>query len=108
MDGTIARRSVASALLAVAFLALVPAPRAQDMVRVIGFVQWVAGTRMQVMTDMGGSIAIDLTEADQASYQGLRAGDAVVVDGFIAADRRRFIARVIWHDSGRGYWTQSP
>jgi hypothetical protein len=109
MDATIARRSVAAALLAVGFLlALVPALPAQEMLRVIGWVQWVGGTRMQVTTETGASVAVDLTEADQASYQGLRAGDAVVVDGFLSSDRRRFVARVIWQDSGRGYWTQSP
>jgi hypothetical protein len=81
---------------------------AQEPVRILGAVQWVAGARMQVMTDTGASLAIDLTEADQRSYQVLRGGEMVVVDGVLSQDRRRIVARDIWRDSGRGYWTQSP
>jgi hypothetical protein len=81
---------------------------AQAPVRIVGAVQWVAGARMQLMTDTGASLAVDLTEADQSSYQGLRGGEAVVVDGVVSPDRRRVMAREIWRDSGRGYWTQSP
>jgi hypothetical protein len=86
----------------------VVASEAQGLVRVVGSVQWIAGTRMQVMTDPGASVTIDLMQADQSSYQGLRAGDIVVVDGSLSADRRRILARGLWRDSGRGYWTQSP
>jgi hypothetical protein len=84
------------------------ATEAQELARLVGAVQWVAGTRMQVMTDSGASVTIDLMQTDQSSYQGLRNGDFVVVDGFLSTDRRRFLARDIWRDSGRGYWTQSP
>ena len=84
------------------------ASEAGELVRITGEVQWLAGSRMQVMTDTGGSVAVDLTEAEQSSYQALRPGDAVVVDGEVAADRRRIFAREIWRDSGRGYWTQTP
>jgi hypothetical protein len=107
---TRSRTSLAAALL-VTGLALglaVPASEAQALLRFLGEVQWVAGARMQVITDGGASIAIDLTEADQSSYQGLRGGEMVVVDGFLSSDRRRIVAREIWRDSGRGYWTQSP
>jgi hypothetical protein len=86
----------------------VVAPDAQEVLRFLGMVQWITGTRMQVITDSGASVAIDLTEADQSSYRGLRHGEFVVVDGVFSADRRRIVAREIWRDSGRGSWTQSP
>jgi len=97
--------------LAVAGLMLLvgaAAAEAQSLVRFVGSVQWIAGNSMQVMTDTGASIVIDLTRADQSSYRGLRTGDAVVVDGYLSADRRRIVAEELWRDSGRGYWTQSP
>jgi hypothetical protein len=96
-------------LVAIFVLALgVTAPEAQGLVRIIGYVQWIAGTRMQVLTENGASVAVDLTEADQSSYQALRGGETVVVDGVLSPDRRRILAQEIWRDSGRGYWSQSP
>jgi hypothetical protein len=86
----------------------VVAPEAQELVRFFGSVQWIAGTRMQVMTDSGASVAVDLTQADQSSYQALRSGDLVVVDGVPSADRRRIVAGGLWRESGRGSWSQSP
>jgi hypothetical protein len=106
----ISRRSAAAALLGAALLlalAVAP-PEAQELVRIVGMVQWVAGTKMQVMTETGASVAVDLAQADQSSYQALRGGEAVVVDGVLSADGRRVVAHEIWRDSGRGYWTQSP
>jgi hypothetical protein len=98
------RRLLAGGLL----LALaVGASEAQDRLRFVGSVQWIAGTRMQVMTESGASVTVDLMQTDQSLYQGLRAGDLVVVDGAPSADRRRIVARELWRDSGRGYWTQS-
>lgn len=100
-----AGRLVAAALL----LAFAAAPaEAQQMLRVFGSVQWVAGTRMQVTTDTGAAVAVDLAQADQSSYRALRNGDLVVVDGVLSGDRRRIVAVEIWRDSGSGYWTQSP
>jgi hypothetical protein len=81
---------------------------AQEMIRAVGVVQWISGMRMQVMSGDGLSFAIDLTQADQSSYRGLRNGDWVVVDGTVAADGRVLVARDIWRDDGRGAWTQSP
>jgi len=95
-------------LFAVLLLALAAAPAEAQFVRFMGAVQWIGGTRMQVMTDTGASVAVDLTEADQSSYQGLRGGDWVVVDGYPSPDRRRIVATEVWRDSGSGYWTQSP
>jgi hypothetical protein len=102
------RSAVAGLLGAALLLALaVGAPEAQ-LVRFAGSVQWISGTRMQVMTDSGASVAVDLTETDQSSYQAMRNGDFVVVDGVFSADRRRIVARDLWRDSGRGSWVQSP
>jgi hypothetical protein len=92
----------------VLMLALLEAAGAQELIRFAGSVQWISGSRMQVMTDSAGSIAVDLAQADQSSYQGLRNGDAILVDGVLSADRRRIVARELWRDSGRGYWGQSP
>ena len=98
-----------SVLPAALLLTLAPAAaEAQRNVRFVGSVQWIAGNSMQVMTDSGASVVIDLTQADQSSYRGLRTGDAVVVDGYLSSDRRRIVAEELWRDSGRGYWTQSP
>jgi len=100
------RRSVIAALVCGGALALgAEAPDAQQRTRVAGWVQWVGGPRMQVMTD-GGTVAVDLQEADQSAYRGLRAGERVVVDGIVASDRSRVIARDIWRHEGSGF--ESP
>jgi hypothetical protein len=67
---------------------------AQERIRVTGWVQWLSGSTMQVMTP-GGSVAVDLREAPQGSYSGVRPGDAVVIDGVVARDRTRVIAREV-------------
>jgi hypothetical protein len=104
----IVRRSAATALLVAVLALAVVSPEAQELVRIVGVVQWLAGTKMQVMTETGASVAVDLVHADQSSYQALRNGEPVVVDGVLSGDRRRLVAHEIWRDSGRGYWTQSP
>jgi hypothetical protein len=86
-------KAVVCALL---LAAVVTAAEGQERVRIDGQVQWVGGNRMQVMTG-GGSVAVDLRQADQASHRGLRVGDRVIVDGAVAEDRRSLIARDIWH-----------
>jgi hypothetical protein len=73
---------------------------AQERVRLLGTVQWIASTTMQMMTVSGTSVAVDLKEADQSSYQTLRNGETVVVDGVVSADRRGVVARAIWRDEG--------
>src|SRR5437762_7534026 len=101
-------RSVTAIVLGAALLALVvAAPQAQELLRISGSVQWIAGSRMQVMTTSESPIAVDLTQADQSSYQMLRGGDSVIVDGVLSSDGRRFIASGIWRDTRRG-WAQSP
>jgi hypothetical protein len=86
----------------------VASPQDTGMVRILGSVQWISGTRMQLIAESGSSVAIDLTEADQASYQALRAGDVVAVDGVVAPDRRRIIAREVWRYRGGQDWNQAP
>ena len=85
------RRSTAVGLLgALLLLALaVVALQAQEPVRLAGWVQWAAATRMQVMTESAVSVA-------------------VVVYGVVSSDRRRIVVREIWRDSRRESWPQSP
>src|SRR5207247_11460527 len=100
-------RSVTAIVLGAALLALVvAAPQAQELLRISGSVQWIAGSRMQVMTTSESPIAVDLTQADQSSYQMLRGGDSVIVDGVLSSDGRRFIASGVWPDARRG-WAQA-
>jgi len=83
------------------------APNAQERLRVSGWVQWIAGSRLQMMTDGGAVvISVDLREADQSSYLGLRPGERIIVDGVVASDRSRVIARDIWRNDGGG--SQAP
>jgi hypothetical protein len=93
-------------MLGVAFLALGAGRlEAQERVRLSGWVQWMGGSRMQVMTD-GGTVAVDLRDADQGSYQALRTGERVTIDGVVTADRRMVMAQRIWRESG--FDVQSP
>jgi hypothetical protein len=78
-----------------------PAP-AQPPVRVAGAVQWVSATTLAVATELGTSIVVDLRQADQSTYRGLRTGDGVLIDGTLSRDGRHVIARDIWRDDGRG------
>jgi hypothetical protein len=96
------RRSVAAGVLGVALLLALPATmlEAQERVRLFGTVQWIASSTMQLMTVSGTSVAVDLGEADQFSYQALRNGELVVIDGVVSSDRRRVVAREIYRDSG--------
>ncbi|HEY7363035.1 MAG TPA: hypothetical protein VIE37_02925 [Methylomirabilota bacterium] len=104
-----ARSAVAVLVCAGLLLSGGEALDAQQRIRLVGWVQWIGGTRMQVMTD-GGTVAVDLQEADQGSYQGLRSGERIVVDGVVATDRSRVIAREIWRDGGdrSGFGFQAP
>src|SRR5438094_541087 len=90
------RRSAAGVLVFVVLLTLaVTAPDAQERVRIDGQVQWVAATRMQVMTG-GGSVAVDLRQADQAAHRGLRAGERVSVEGVPADTDHEGLATGGW------------
>jgi hypothetical protein len=102
------RWALGAAVAAAWVLATALPGAAQAPVRIMGAVQWVSTTRMAVMTELGDSIIVDLVQADQATYRGLRTGDWVLVDGTLSLDRRRVIAQEVWRDNGRGAWTQSP
>jgi hypothetical protein len=107
----VSRREVLVLMLGGVAVALAAAPAtvlAQAPARVQGMVQWISGRGMQLMTDGGASVAIDLSEADQSNYRGIRPGDWVLVDGVLSPDRRRVVAREIYRDNGRGNWEQSP
>ena len=91
---------------AVACLFGLTASDAQERMRISGTVQWSGAGRMQLMSDAGGTVTVDLREADQESYRGLRVGQRVIVDGVVATDRRRVMAHDIWRYGGDG--TQSP
>jgi hypothetical protein len=100
------RSGLAGLLGALLLLALaVAAAQAQERVRLFGMVQWVGSTTMQVMTAGGTSVAVDLGQADQSSYQALRNGERIVIDGVVSIDRRRIIAREIYRDPGA---TEAP
>jgi len=63
-------------------LANYPVPgNGQERFRVHGYIQWIAGDAMQLQTDGGESISLDLTQVDQGSYQGLANGNGVTVAG---------------------------
>ena len=63
-------------------LAINPTPgNGQERFRVHGYIQWIAGDAMQLQTDGGASISLDLTQVDQGSYQGLSNGNGVTVTG---------------------------
>ena len=66
-------------------LAISPTPGdGQERFRVHGYVQWIAGTTMGLQTDQGASIPVDLSQADQGSYQTLTSGNGVTVTGVVA------------------------
>jgi len=82
---------------------------AQQRLLVIGTVQWVTATRMQVMTDASVSVSVDLSRLDQGSYPLLRPGDRVNVVGVVSPERNRLIAESIEPGApGGGYWNLFP
>jgi len=102
------RRALGVVVAAACVLATALPVPAQPPVRIVGTVQWVSATSMAVMTDVGHSFVIELKDADQATYRGLRTGDWVLIDGTLAPNRRHVIARDIWRADTRGAWTQAP
>jgi len=82
---------------------------AQQRLLVIGTVQWVTASRMQVMTDASVSVSVDLSRLDQGSYPSLRPGDRVNVVGVVSPERNRLIAESIEAGApGGGYWNLFP
>jgi len=77
-------------------LALLPAgATAQQRIVITGFVQWIDGTKMQVMADTGYSINVNIDRISQDEYNTMRGGDRVRVFGFVTPDRSRVIAERI-------------
>lgn len=65
-------------------LAISPVPgHGQERFRVHGYIQWIAADAMQLQTDGGPSISLDLSQVDQSSYQGLANGKGVTVTGVV-------------------------
>ncbi len=91
-------------LIAVGLLHAVAA--AQQRLVVLGMVQWTSTNRIQLITDGGGSLSIDVSGLDQGSYATLRGGERVRVVGYVAPERNRLIAESLEiGDSSPGYWT---
>jgi hypothetical protein len=63
--------------------------------RFVGTVQWISGTRMALALDNEASVPIDLTGADQGSYQSLSPGDRIAVTGSLSPERDRVLATSI-------------
>lgn len=68
---------------------------AQQRIVINGFVQWIDGSKMQVMADGGYSVNVSLDRVTQDEYNTMRGGDRVRVHGFVTPDRRRVIAERI-------------
>jgi hypothetical protein len=81
--------------IAVLLVLAVAAPAGAQSERFVGTVQWISGTRMALALDNGASVPIDLTGADQGSYQSLGPGDRVVVTGTVSPERDRVLATSI-------------
>jgi hypothetical protein len=100
-------RIIATAALAVA-LACTTAEAQQRLV-IVGAVQWVTSNRVQMMTDAGVSVSIDVSRLGQSEYTSLRSGDRLRVIGVVSPDRTRLIAESIeGAEPGGGVWTWFP
>jgi hypothetical protein len=82
-------------LVGLGFALLPAAGAAQQRIVINGSVQWIDGSKMQVMADSGYSINVSLDRITQDEYNTLRGGDRVRVFGFVPPDRRRVIAERI-------------
>jgi len=86
---------------------LVPAiADAQQRLVIVGMVQWTSTNRIQLITDGGQSLSVDVSQLDQGSYSSLRGGERVRVVGYVPPERNRLIAESLEiGDSSPGYWT---
>ena len=48
-----------------------------------GYLQWIAGSKLMLLTDSGANVAIDITEVEQSSYQALEQGEGITVAGVV-------------------------
>ena len=68
---------------------------AQQRIVINGSIQWIDGSKMQVMADSGYSISVSLDQIAQDEYNPMRGGDRIRVYGIVPPDRRRVIAERI-------------
>ena len=100
-------RIVVVALLVVALFPGTVA--AQQRLVIVGTVQWVTTNRVQMMSDAGISVSIDVSRMSQTSYTSLRNGDRLRVVGVVTPDRVRLIAESLEPaEPGGGIWTTFP
>jgi hypothetical protein len=101
-----------SRIIVVAMLAAGLAPSsavAQQRLVVMGAVQWVTSNRVQLMTDAGVSVSIDVSRLGQTEYTSLRNGDRLRVVGVVSPDRTRLIAESLEPaEAGGGMWSAFP
>ena len=100
-------------LVAVVLVALALAPAVADAQRrwvFLGFVQWTSSNRIQVMSDDGPTVSVDVSRIDQGAYSGLRGGERVRVIGYVAPERNRLIADSFEVVDATPYWSppQTP
>lgn len=99
---------IAVALMLVAGL-LPELVSAQQRLVVVGMVQWVSTSRIQVMSDAGVSVSIDVSRMDQSAYTSLRGGDRLRIIGVVSPDRTRLIAESLEPaEAGGGSWSAFP
>jgi cold shock CspA family protein len=73
--------------------AAAPGAAQDQVVRVQGRVQWIAGEKMMLIPDNGAlPIEIDIKQVPQDDYRTLKEGDPVVVSGGVSRDGRKLIA----------------
>jgi hypothetical protein len=82
---------------------------AQQRLVVTGAVQWTSTNRVQMMTDAGVSVSVDVSQLGQSVYTSLRSGDRLRVVGVVSPDRTRLIAESIEPaEPGGGFWNLFP
>ena len=82
---------------------------AQQRLVLVGAVQWTSTNRVQMMTDQGVSVSIDVSRIDQSVYTSLRTGDRLRVVGYVSSDRTRLIAESMEPaEAGGGVWSVFP
>jgi hypothetical protein len=92
------RSAARGALAALLLLGLVCAAIAQEVRVFHGRVIWVQGTTMAFAPDGGGSFDVDVSNVDQTSYEFLKSGDGVTVEGVVTPDGNKLIATSITPD----------
>ena len=102
---------VITAFLAIGTLAftLVGAPQptaGQTYVELDGRVQWIAGQKLMLLRNGGGSVDVDITQVPLDQYRMLTQGDPVVVVGTVSRDNRRVFASAVMRVNRSG--DQSP